>query len=42
MTATYDGKVLHVTAFSRDNSARIQQWTWLGGDNQLFEFMPVS
>ena len=39
--ATHSGKVLDVAALSQENSARVQQWTWWGGDNQLWEFTPV-
>jgi elongation factor Tu len=40
--ATHSGKVLDVTAFGQENGTRIQQWTWLGGDNQLWEFIPIG
>jgi hypothetical protein len=25
-----------------ENGSRIQQWTWLGGDNQLWKIVPVQ
>ncbi|HZS52919.1 MAG TPA: RICIN domain-containing protein, partial [Bryobacteraceae bacterium] len=36
------GMVLDVTNMSTDNGALIQQWTWLGGANQQWQFIPLG
>jgi len=40
ITAVHSGKVLDVENWSQALGAKIQQWDWLGGDNQLWGFGP--
>jgi hypothetical protein len=42
LTAQHSGKVLDVAGVSTANGALVQQWDWLGGDNQEWEIVPVE
>ena len=42
LTAVHSGKVLDVSGLSDDDGAPIQQWAWLGGENQQWEIVPVE
>ncbi|MFE4667895.1 RICIN domain-containing protein [Streptomyces sp. NPDC056716] len=41
IVAEHSGKVLDVEKASRENGARIIQWPWHGGANQLFYVRPI-
>jgi hypothetical protein len=41
-TAVHSGKVLDVTGISTADGAALQQWEWVGGNNQRFRLEPLG
>ena len=42
ITAVHSGKVMDVSAISKDNGAAVQQWTYYGTPNQQFIIVPTD